>query len=1510
MSGIKGSYLVRLRKLPDVDDTVLYDGQVADRAMTHLDRFSETADTPFFLAVGFIKPHTPHIAPKKYWDLYDRDKITIAEHQQRPSFEDLPAPYNKRLHDSSEKRRYTDQPKKGPFSEENQIENLHGYYACVSYIDAQIGKVLDKLDSTGLAADTIVVLWSDHGYHLGEKGLWGKTTNFELDARVPLIVRAPGRAGNTSESKALVELVDLYPTLVDLAGFDLPEHLQGSSFVPVLDNPNRPWKMAAFTQSTRGKLRGYSETDGTRRYTEWVDTSEPSLSLGGPIEVREHYDHAVDPHELGVPAIDWDKVPTPSAITNQWPIVKNPHRSRVRGDGWHIVKRRLDAFPFQLAREFGSHMVVQRDQPFTIHGIAEPGAQVSANFLGRDGSTLAGDDGRWEIGLGKFPANRSPQSLKIAAQTITVEQPIEVVCEDVLVGDVWLCTGQSNMRWRLNQTDEAEAAIAAANHANLRLLDYEARLYPNNESYSLQELRSASAENFYSTTGWKRCTSESAGSFSAVAYFFGERLQRELDVPIGLIHTAVGGVPMESFLPGGVLDGGLRSSYLYHAWLKDPSIPPWCVDRATRNLEEWLKSPDYPTPHHPFEPGFLVAAGARPTNVKGTIWYQGESNATTYGAGSPAINADRSKSLFMSLCGAGTRRPVKLFFSPETKPFYFVQLPGLNRDWAPFREMQRQVNLEMPNSGMAVTIDLGHPTDVHPRNKRPVGERLALQALKKTYGKDLVADGPTLLGAETIDGAIEVKFDDVGSGLVTLDGDAPRGFWVAGDDRVFHPASASIEGNVVLVRSGDVSKPVALRYGWEDDPQCNLSNREGLPASPFRWNDWPDEPNKPEPEDHWRLYETSFEWTPGQVTPEGVVTSNSHLGDWTTPGLGHAEITGKFAKTGERCLHILGGADRFVHLNFPAKAGGILSFAAERWTRREPFRFRVLAEVEGEWREIYHGDEKVVVGARFLSQVDAVVPPQTTRLRFDSTSPTSSGVLIDDLELRLPEEADLMEVGNIEMHPVVNPVLLRKRNNPVLAFSISATGIADPATIVGVNIEFEGTTNLGDIAAVRIFASGGFTAYSESDRKIPDFDLSWHKSKASIQAIDQLGNGKNHYWVSVELNPDASQDHVISAKLVSVELLEKPALIPPDHQPTVQRIGYALRLADEDDCHTYRIPGLATTNKGTLIAVYDNRYRSGGDLPGDIDVGMSRSTDGGRSWEPMKVIMDMGSDPDWSYDGVGDPAVLVDAVTGTIWVAATWSHGERSWHGSGPGMTADETGQLMLTRSDDDGLTWSEPINITAQVKDPDWRFVLQGPGNGITMKNGTLVFAAQFRGPKAEPVNGKPFSTILYSKDRGDTWSIGSGVKIDTTEAQVVELNDGSLMLNCRDNRGRSRSVYTSSDLGRTWTVHPTSRDALPEPVCMASLIRLQHANLGQLLLFSNPATTKGRFNMTLKASDDEGATWPKKWHTLYDSRPGAGYSCLTQIDKDYVGVLYEGVRELYFLRFPIEELINRPGP
>lgn len=288
-----------MTEAPDVPDNSLYDGKVGDAAVAKL-RELNAAGKPFFLGVGFIKPHTPFIAPKKYWDLYDPETIPLAKNPEYP--ETSPAIG---FHLSGEIRRYTDQPKRAPFTEENRRRLKHGYLACISHMDAQVGRVLDELDRLKLAENTIVVLWGDHGYHLGEQNMWGKHTSFENAARVPLIVRAPNSAGNGRRSMALVELVDLYPTLVDLAGLPAPDHLEGISFRAVLDQPDRKWKTAVFTdQPARGNwdqggsIIGRSMRTDRYRYTEWVNRSDDH------VVARQLFDHEADPLETNNLAAD------------------------------------------------------------------------------------------------------------------------------------------------------------------------------------------------------------------------------------------------------------------------------------------------------------------------------------------------------------------------------------------------------------------------------------------------------------------------------------------------------------------------------------------------------------------------------------------------------------------------------------------------------------------------------------------------------------------------------------------------------------------------------------------------------------------------------------------------------------------------------------------------------------------------------------------------------------------------------------------------------------------------------------------------------------------------------------------------------------------------------------------------------------------------------------------------------------------------------------------------------
>ena len=347
-----------------------------------------------------------------------------------------------------------------------------------------------------------------------------------------------------------------------------------------------------------------------------------------------------------------------------------------------------------------------------------------------------------------------------------------------------------------------------------------------------------------------------------------------------------------------------------------------------------------------------------------------------------------------------------------------------------------------------------------------------------------------------------------------------------------------------------------------------------------------------------------------------------------------------------------------------------------------------------------------------------------------------------------------------------------------------------------------------------------------------------------------------------------------------------------------------VRKAGQDNVHTYRIPGLVQTDNGTLIAVYDARYESSKDLPGNIDVAMSRSTDGGNTWSPMRIIMDMGAPHE--NNGVGDPAILFDPATKKIWVAALWSKGNRSIAGSLPGLSADSTGQFVLVSSGDDGKTWSKPMTITPQIKNPAWRLFFNGPGNGIAMQNGNLVFAAQYWDE-----NKMPYSTIIYSEDHGATWKGRiEGPKSNTTESQVVETTPGTLMLNMRDNRGQFRSVATTTNMGKTWTEHATSRSALPDPVCMGSLIKARvkvNGKSREILFFSNPNHPSQRKDITIKASLDLGESWLPQHQFLVDARECYGYSCLTQLDPKTLGLLYEGKGDLYFVRIPVAAVVEK---
>jgi len=361
-----------------------------------------------------------------------------------------------------------------------------------------------------------------------------------------------------------------------------------------------------------------------------------------------------------------------------------------------------------------------------------------------------------------------------------------------------------------------------------------------------------------------------------------------------------------------------------------------------------------------------------------------------------------------------------------------------------------------------------------------------------------------------------------------------------------------------------------------------------------------------------------------------------------------------------------------------------------------------------------------------------------------------------------------------------------------------------------------------------------------------------------------------------------------------------------------------LRKPGDDGSKAYRIPGLATSTRGTLLAVFDIRYDGSGDLPANIDVGLMRSTDEGESWSAMQRILDFDkSVPNSLGNGVGDPTIVVDRVTGTIFVAALWSNGNRGWKGSGPGMSPEETGQLVLTKSNDDGQTWSAPINITQQVKSPAWRLCFNGPGAGIQLQDGTMVIPAQYR-----EADGTAHSCFIYSRDHGVSWSISPpAIPGDrpTSESQIAELDDGSLLLSMRDESRSGQRLWSR------WTWHPATTASqtlsptngaatvagewsepwwvVTDPTCMASLIKYTD---GQLLL-SNPNHPTKRVALTVRSSSDGGKTW-STGRLLADGE--CMYSCMTVLDSGKIGILYEVDDTLTFAKFPYAWLESGEAP
>lgn len=511
------------------------------------------------------------------------------------------------------------------------------------------------------------------------------------------------------------------------------------------------------------------------------------------------------------------------------------------------------------------------------------------------------------------------------------------------------------------------------------------------------------------------------------------------------------------------------------------------------------------------------------------------------------------------------------------------------------------------------------------------------------------------------------------------------------------------------------------------------------------------------------------------------------------------------------------------------------------------------------------------------------------------------------------------------------PVLINKVNNPVLKMKLCSDG-SNKANVSEIAINLKGTTDLSDIKTVKIYCTGKgeeFIAGEQYDKEQkPSINM---KFTGNIIFSDTC-----NFWVAIELKNNANLLHKIKVSCLYIKAGKGQLKPVSPNKEKALRIALALKQHMDGNVNTYRIPGITTTKKGTLLAIYDVRRESNRDLQGNIDIGMSRSIDGGRTWEPMKIVLDMGK---WGglpekYNGVSDACILVDEKNNNVFVAGLWMHGvldengkwieglnenSTSWNhqwkekGSQPGWEVKESAQFIISKSSDDGIIWSKPENLTSEIKKKEWWLLAPAPGHGITLHNGIILFPTQGRDE-----NGKTFSNITWSDNGGKNWITSEPAFHNSTENMAVELSDGSIMLNMRYNGNKNnfsdsngRVISITKDLGKTWKEHSTSRAALIEPVCMASIHKHNYSVNGvqkSLLLFFNPNSKKMRDHMTLKVSFDDGKTWPKEYWILLDEKKSRGYSCITSINEKEIGILYESSQaDLVFEKVSLSELLHQ---
>lgn len=498
-----------------------------------------------------------------------------------------------------------------------------------------------------------------------------------------------------------------------------------------------------------------------------------------------------------------------------------------------------------LAPLFRNAAVLQRDKPVPVWGQAAAGETVAVEFKDQRKQTVADAQGWWRLTLDAMPASAEPAVMRVVGAA--PEDVTEIT--GILVGEVWFCSGQSNMAWTVQNSMNPAEELAAANFPFIRHF----RMANTRDEQPLNTTESlGSWAPVLPGTAHDGDKPTSARAFSAVAYFFAREIHQKLGVPVGVINSSVGGTTIEAWTSTAALEKSPWWPGIQQRWRERLDAYPALYAKYEQQLAEWKKAEAQASvdgkkmtgraPRPPEGPGSRWMPGglfngmvqpAIPYAMRGFIWYQGESNASRY-AEYPQLVETMIKQWRQD-------------FQQGDLPFYFVQIASLdirtdatNRLWAFQREAQSTA-LSLPNTGMAVTIDIGEPHNVHPKNKQDVGKRLALIALAKTYGIDVPHQGPTFREAKVEGAKMRIIFDHA-AGLVLRptdpENDKPA-FELAGEDKVFHPAEAVVDGQTLLVSSPQVSKPVDVRYAWHNYPPVPLYNGASLPAPPFRTDDWP-----------------------------------------------------------------------------------------------------------------------------------------------------------------------------------------------------------------------------------------------------------------------------------------------------------------------------------------------------------------------------------------------------------------------------------------------------------------------------------------------------------------------------------------------------------------------------------------------------------------------------------------------------------------------------------------------